>query len=57
MFVQICRKIMKGNVLSVEDKVVQVASILAIENMHISEQFQQELFLVAESKKSSGSAG
>lgn len=40
-------------VLSAENKVVQVASTLAIENMYISEQFKQDLLLVAQKKKTS----
>ena len=33
--------------MSAEDKVVQVVSTLAIENMYVSEKFKQELLLVA----------
>ena len=44
---------MKKFVMSAEDKVVQVASTLAIENMYVSEKFKQELLLVAQGKKSS----
>ncbi len=44
---------MGKGVLSAESKVVQVASTLAIENMYISEQFKQDLLLVAQKKKSS----
>ena len=39
--------------ISAKDKVVQVASTLAIENMYISEKFKNELLLVAQNKKSS----
>lgn len=41
------------SVLSAKNKVVQVASTLAIENMYISEQFKQDLLLVAQKKKTS----
>ena len=44
---------MKKLVMSAEDKVVQVVSTLAIENMYVSEKFKQELLLVAQGKKSS----
>ena len=44
---------MKQFVMSAEDKVVQVASTLAIENMYVSEKFKQELLVVAQGKKSS----
>lgn len=44
---------MANNILSAENKVVQVASTLAIENMYISEQFKQQLLLVAQGKKTS----
>lgn len=39
--------------ISAKNKVVQVASTLAIENMYISEKFKHELLLVAQNKKSS----
>ncbi len=44
---------MKKLVMSAEDKVVQVASTLAIENMYISKNYKEELLLVAQGKKSS----
>lgn len=44
---------MSQGVLSAKNKVVQVASTLAIEDMYISEHFKQELLLVAQKKKSS----
>lgn len=44
---------MKKLVMSAEDKVIQVASTLAVENMYVSEKFKQELLLVAQGKKSS----
>jgi len=44
---------MDKGVLSAKNKVVQVASTLAIENMYISEQFKQDLLLVAQKKKTS----
>lgn len=44
---------MGKGVLSAKNKVVQVASTLAIENMYISEQFKQDLLLVAQKKKTS----
>lgn len=44
---------MKKFIMSAEDKVVQVASTLAIENMYVSENYKQELLLVAQGKKSS----
>lgn len=44
---------MEKGVLSAKNKVVQVASTLAIENMYISEQFKQDLLLVAQKKKTS----
>ena len=44
---------MKKNVLTPENKVVQVASTLAIENMYMSEHHKQQLLLVAQGKKSS----
>ena len=45
--------VLKKNTMSAEDKVVQVVSTLAIENMYVSERFKQELLLVAQGKKSS----
>lgn len=39
--------------ISAENKVVQVASNLAIENMYISEKFKHELLLIAQNQKSS----
>lgn len=39
--------------ISAKNKVAQVASTLAIENMYISKKFIQELLLVAQNKKSS----
>ena len=39
--------------MTAKNKVVQVASTLAIENMYISERFRNELLLVAQNKKSS----
>lgn len=39
--------------MTAQNKVVQVASTLAIENMYISERFRDELLLVAQNKKSS----
>ena len=44
---------LKKNTMSAEEKVVQVVSTLAIENMYVSEKFRQELLLVAQGKKSS----
>lgn len=44
---------MRKIIMSAEDKVVQVASTLAIENMYVSENYKQELLLVAQGKKSS----
>lgn len=44
---------MRKSNISAEDKVVQVASTLAIENMYVSENYKQELLLVAQGKKSS----
>lgn len=44
---------MGKGVISAQNKVVQVASTLAIENMYISEQFKQDLLLVAQKKKTS----
>lgn len=44
---------MKNFVMAAEDKVVQVVSTLAIENMYVREKFKQELLLVAQGKKSS----
>ncbi len=44
---------MKKLVMSAEDKVVQVASTLAIENMYISKNYKEELLMVAQGKKSS----
>lgn len=44
---------MRKYIMSAEDKVVQVASTLAIENMYVSENYKQELLLVAQGKKSS----
>ena len=44
---------MKKNILSAKNKVIQVASTLAIENMYISEQFKNDLMLLAEKKKTS----
>ena len=45
--------LMGSNVLSAENMVAQVASTLAIENMYMSQQFKQQLLLVAQGKKSS----
>lgn len=42
-----------SQLISAQNKVVQVASTLAIENMYISEHFKDELLLVAQDKKSS----
>lgn len=42
--------------ISAKNKVVQVASTLAIENMYISEKFKNELLLIAQNKKSSKEA-
>lgn len=39
--------------ISAKNKVVQVASTLAIENMYISDKFKNELLLIAQNKKSS----
>lgn len=39
--------------MSAEDKVVHVVSTLAIEKMYVSENYKQELLLVAQGKKSS----
>ena len=39
--------------ISAKNKVVQVASTLAVENMYISKRFLNELLLVAQNKKSS----
>lgn len=44
---------MRKIIMSAEDKVVQEASTLAIENMYVSENYKQELLLVAQGKKSS----
>ena len=50
MFGGLC---MGKNMLSAKNKVIQVASTLAIENMYISEQFKNDLMLLAEKKKTS----
>lgn len=39
--------------ISAKNKVVQVASTLAVENMYMSKRFLNELLLVAQNKKSS----
>lgn len=43
---------MKNN-LSPENMVRQVVATLAIEDMHVSEEFKKELLLVAQGKKAS----
>lgn len=45
--------VLKENTMSAEERVVRVASTLAIENMYVSENYKQELLLVAQGKKSS----
>ena len=44
---------MANNTMTAENMVTQVASTLAIENMYVTEQFKQQLLLVAQGKKSS----
>lgn len=45
--------VLKKNTMSADEKVIQVVSTLAIENMYVNEKFKQELLLVAQGKKSS----